>query len=987
MCSYGKNAILTAICLGMVAALAVAAVAADRGAYARMEGMTLAEKLAEMGMFELLEAHSAGMSDPAAVRYMLAKGKIARSKAPGLSAEQRNKLLDEARLAMDRMSVNGDLPDDPRQVLAFYRMHLELAEAMGLGRTKPYALRLMYLQGGQADRAKLDELTGRVLPRFAELSRELSYTAEDWRSDPKKLITVLSDLQAMQESLDYKSAWVRFYRGMSLPEGQKRRGMLNSALARAEKFASGDEASGVKHWSKLLMAMTLRELGDHIQAGQLLGQVVTARPGPAITVQAMFEIARNHVEDERFAQAQEAIGQFSRSAGELLGPSGRLQVDVKQAMLSNYLHERWALSLRDPKAAAVHRQMAQKVLLDFVETHRSSPGVSEAFLEIFATKYRDHKNLDDLNSIILLAVVSHERRGGTGESEATAEKLLRTILARNDETSLGVRSEAIWQLAMLMNARRQNLEAGRLFVQLAREHPQHHLAMDAARNAVYSFNGVLQARRRAKTLIAPNLRQEFIKALGVLLEGWPGRDDLLKWNFDLAWQLQKLASPDGYESMGRAVAAYDKVPADIPESMQARHLAIELRLKLLNGPPELSDAPGELLNMLNDYSYDAKRFAGDSSDAAYAMNLQQWGAISAFRAATLMYEKLDRKSDALRALKMIPSHWPDTDVLPAVWEFEISKLIEQEQTDLAIEKIDAFSRKHPDNARSLISLVVSQIRLRIEKMRGDDTRAAELANYQRIFYRFGEDVYAAALAKKLPPEKMYPIEQMRAEALLAGGKKSESLALFARCAQYDARQRAVATGKIDQQIDAQLEAISKASGSVSTTGHLASEYFQMITSSGGDVENVPEAIDLKAALVSLDRAEGSVQQIEMLALTTERLNRCYQKLRNMRKRAIPIDATNIRGLARANYAAANYTKALRYYSELIEGIDASQSPEFYWSTQLERCRCMLEAFKADKQQMKRLAILIRQLRLIDRTMGNMAGSFDAVLAKAENFSR
>ncbi len=968
----------------MVATLALAA---DRGAYARMDGMALAEKLAEMGMFELLEAHSAGLSDPAAARYMLVKGKIARAKAPGLSTKQRNRLLDDARLAMDKMSASGSLPDDPRQVLAFYRMNLELTEAMGLGRTKPYALRLMYLQGGQADRAKLDELTGRALPRFDELARELSYAAEDWRSDPKKLITVLGDLETMQESLEYKSAWVRFYRGMALPEGPKRRGMLNSALARAEKFATGDEASGVKHWSTLLMAMTLRELGDHIEAGKLLDLVVAAKSGPAITVQAMFEIARNHVEDERFAQAQEAIDQFHRSSGELLGASGQLQVDVKQAMLSNYLHERWASSLRDPQAAAAHRQMAQKVLLDFVETHHSSPGVIEAFLEIFATKYRDHKNLGDLNSIILLAVVSHERKGGTGESEAVAEKLLRMILARDDEISLGVRGEAIWQLAMLMNARRQNLQAGRLFVQLAQEHPQHHLALDAAKNAVYSFNGVLQARRRAKTLIAPNLRQEFVKALGVLLEGWSGRDDLRKWNFDLAWQLQKLAGPNGYESMGRAVAAYEKVPADITESMQARHLALELRLKLLNGPPELSDAPGKLLNMLNDYSYDAKRFAGDSPDAAYVKNLQQWGAISAFRAAMLMYEKLDRKSDALRALKMIPSHWPDTNILPSVWEFEISKLIEQEQTTLAIEKIDAFSRKHPDKARSLISLVVSQIRQRIERMRGDEARAAELADYQRIFYRFGEDVYASALAKKLSPEKMYPIEQMRAEALLAGGKKSESLALFARCAQNDARQRAVATGKIDQQIDAQLEAISKASDSVSTTSHLVSEYFQMITSSGDNVDGIPEAIDLKAALISLDQAKESRPQAEMLALTVERLKRCYEKLRHQRKRAIPVDATNIRGLARASYALSNYTESLRYYSELIEGIDASRSPEFYWSTQLERSMCMLEAFKTDTKQMKRLAILIRQLRLTDRTMGNLAESFGAVLAKAEKLSQ
>jgi len=979
-----------------VAAAAVLAVAAGRAparsarsAYQRLDPYELAERLSAMGMFELLEALTEELDDPAAARRLLARSKITQATTGNMDNARRERLLDEAIGALQALADQTGGARDAKGMMEHFRLTFELVEAGGLIRAKPYALRLMYLQGGRADRRRLIELTSKIVPQLERLNRQVEDALMDWRADLKKLVTVVPELEDLREAIRYKSAWIRFYRAAALADGSEKRRLLNDAIVDAEKFAAGDASSGVKHWSQLLIGMCARELNEHDRAAEALGKANVPQATSGVRVQALFEAARNLIEWGKFAEAVKAVQNFRTEGMELLGRTRELEVDVKSAMLENYLYDSWARAEQkdDPKASGRHLQAAQRVLVDFLAKYDDKPDIKSAFLEVFATKYRDREDYDNLNSTMLLAVATYERRQGTLESLTKAEKLLRIVLERDDDISRSVRPEAILELALMLNARRRNVEAGRLFMQLAGEFPDHRLALQAAKNAVISFNGVIEARRRDRALISRKLRQDFARALEVLLGKWGRREDLAKWNFDLGWQYQKLAGESDYELMSKAVAAYDRVPARLPESMEARYLALELRVKLLDGPAKTRDDPQSLVGMLDRYARDAAEAAEIAKDKSTAQSLREWGALAAFWATKVLYEKLSRKFAALERLKHLPEKWPDTEVLPIIWEFEIGKLVEQEQTAEAIEKVESFRKKYPGKAEALIQLVVRQIRRRIEDLRNDPSKEAELRKYQTAFDRFAGELFASAVKKNLPPDKMYPVEQMRAESLLEGSKPDEALKLFQKCADYDAKRRQAMAEKIDKTFDARIAAVKRAQGNMELTKKAANEYFQLLERYGRRAEDVTEAVNLTKAIEFLDRSNTSRQQEQRLEVVSRTLLEALTALARARKRELPVDARNIRGLARANVALKNYPRAMELYKGLVDGMDKAEHPETYWSVQLERCRCMLEAFRDNRKQLKRLKILIRQLRMEDPQMGGLFGKFNAVQAEADRLSK
>jgi len=970
----------------LVAAAGHALAQSERSAYKRLDPRELAERLSAMGMFELLEALTEELDDPTAARRMLARSKIARATSGNIDNAQRERLLDEAIGALQMLADQTSNALDAKGMMEHFRLTFELVEAGGLIRAKPYALRLMYLQGGRADRRRLIELTSKIVPQLERLSREVEDALMDWRADLKKLVTIVPELEDLQEAIRYKSAWIRFYRATALEEGSEKSRLLNDASVDADKFAQGDASSGVKYWSQLLIGMCAREMKQHSHAAEALEKANVQQASTGVRVQALFEVARNLIEWEKFGEAAKAVEDFRTESIELLGRKrGELEIDVKSAMLKNYLYYSWALAEEkdDPKAAGQHLQAAQQVLLDFLAKYDDKPDIKAAFLEVFATKYRDREDYENLNSTILLAVATYERTQGTLESLTKAQKLLRIVLKREDEVSRSVRPEAILELALMLNARRQNVEAGRLFMQLASEFPDHRLALQAAKNAVISFNGVIEARRKDKALIARKLREDFARALEVLLGKWGRQEGLAKWNFDLGWQYQKLAGESNYELMSKAVAAYDRVPATLPESMEARYLALELRVILLDGPAKTRDDPKSLVAMLDRYARQAADAAKDAKDESRAKSLREWGALAAFWATKVLYEKLSQQFAALERLKRLPQEWPGTEVLPIIWEFEISKLVEQEQTADAIEKVEEFRRKYPTKAEDLIQLVVQQIRRRIEALRDDPSKAAELKTYQGVFDRFAGELFASAVKKNLPPDKMYPIEQMRAESLLEGSKPDEAMKLFQKCSDYDAKRRQAMEKRIDKDFDARIAAARRARGNTELTKKAANEYFKLLESYGRRAEDVAEAVNLTKAIEFLEQSNTSEQQEERLKVVDRTLLEALTALAKARKRELPVDAVNIRGLARANRALKNYPKAMELYKGLVDGMDKAEHPNMYWSVQLERCRCMLEAFRDDKPQLKRLKILIRQLRMADAQMGGLFGGFNAVQAEVD----
>jgi len=951
-----------------------------RGAYSHMEAGKLSEQLSAMGMFELLEAYAVELGDAEVAEKALVRGKMARVSGGGITAGERERLIDEAIFTLRRLCERAK-PAEDADLLEEFRLRLQLIEAQGIVKARPLAVRLMYLQAGQGDRVELAKLTSPMVGQSEDLARSLDDALIDWRADLTKLVTILPELDSLAQQLRYKSAWVRFYYAMTLPVGDEKTRLLDKVISDVHVFASGDEGTQVKYWAALLTGMATRELGQHQVADRLLQAVASSKASSAVRLQAMFEVSRNLTEWGRYEQALVAAGQL-KGVAIPLPERKRLEIEVQSAVLESYAHEKWAEAENENRNGA-HSVARQRALLAFLKTHEGDAAITQAFLQMIAGRRDSSDDLHATSSLTLLAKATQQiSDGGKEDPSGFAERRLRTVLARSDEVSVALHPEATWRLAVLMNDRRRNLEASRLFLQLAKSFPGHRLALRSAKNAVYSLNGVIEARRQAGLAIAANLREDFAAAIEVLLGKWSDREDLAKWHFDLGLQYETLAGRSDYELMAKGVEAYGRLGEQMDEYLQARHRSLELQFMLLEGPESYRPSAEELVSMLDGYSVSVGIAAKKEKDPHIARTMRNWGAMAEFRAAVIVYDMLGQEVLGLDRLRRAAERWADTDILPSVWEFEINKLLARERTDEAIKRVDAFSERYPDRGMSLMRLVVEQVRKRLEQMRLSSADQERLDAYRRAFDRFGEKLFADAQAKGIAGEQMYLVLQIRAQSMLAVGRAEEAIRLFQKAVAYDAQRRLQRQQEIDDEIDLKVRAARSIGGDLDFARTQADQYFAMIDKDKLSAAAQGVGIRLADALAFSDKAREDEDLQERLKVASDALVEALEDLRRRRKRAIATDAVNYLHLARAYGDMGQYGEALKHYRSLAAGIDVSKNPDLYWSVQLDRCACLLKAFGDDKDQLKRLEVLIRQLAMTDPQMGQLRDRFEAIVSKA-----
>jgi len=226
---------------------------------------------------------------------------------------------------------------------------------------------------------------------------------------------------------------------------------------------------------------------------------------------------------------------------------------------------------------------------------------------------------------------------------------------------------------------------------------------------------------------------------------------------------------------------------DITRRAEALHKLLAESLQQYSDPKALTARlktySGEASKESNEVAGKAKTASGKEQKdlEAIATGLREWAAQADFQAAVIKYEQLPRgmkpqareaiEKEALEDLRRIIEKWPGTSILQGAYEFEIRKLIERGQTAEAIDKIGAFKKVYPEQARGLIGLVVAQIQEQIRKIgrRLQDARTAteadtfqtELRKYQLDYARFAEDLYNAV--KDLPVD-LAPLVEKRIEA-------------------------------------------------------------------------------------------------------------------------------------------------------------------------------------------------------------------------------
>jgi hypothetical protein len=576
------------------------------GAYDRLPTHRLIKQMSFLGMTELLEALEREIpADDKSADAFAMRGRIRVGLANAMEdPAERNRLLDEAipllRQAVKLTEKETDLA--PARAIEVFRYRLELAVAMGRYRVEnPHALRLRHLQGGPEDRKAILKYTKEAVDLVDFLREDVTDTLTEWRPNTTRLMIWVPALEDLEREVKYNAAWIRLHRAMALDDeeaGAEKAQLCRDIIAEMRPFTS-DPDSGVMYWAWYVTGIARRMLKEHDRAEKVLSRAAVPEAGSHdLRQRAWFERARNRIEEGDLKKAEKAIEDFQRGSLAIWGPDKQVMVDLRVILLRNYLYEMRARKAKDLAEANALRAKGQEVLLSFVEKYADRPKLVKAFLEIVATKFAGVADLKTANAIVILARAYTKIESKNPAEQMEGEHLLRRVLVHPDLKSPriadSIRPGVLWELAFLMNKAKRNIDAARYFAALARLHPKHRLAFRSAQFAVRSLYGVVQERQTKGKMIGANLRMAYVRALDTLLAGWPNEEGVGKWNFDLASQCMNLSAATQspvvrFYWQGRAIAAYELVPSDLLEYMEAQHSALDLRTKVVLGRDELED--------------------------------------------------------------------------------------------------------------------------------------------------------------------------------------------------------------------------------------------------------------------------------------------------------------------------------------------------------------------------------------------------------------
>ncbi len=959
-----------------------------QSAHQQLDPGELAQTLSGLEMSELLDA-LAEKEDP----QIMAESLISKANQPDLDLSQRSKYLEDAAGIYKEILKSMPQSQEPRALLEKYKIRLRIANILGVLRCEPYALRLLYLQGGPEDRRLLREMTKEPTRQFAMLEQDIMWSLDDWGQDLVKLAVIVPKARDFLKKVKYKAGWLYLYRALSLPDNKERAQIGRAAVSKVADFARGGKESGVKYWSLLISGIASRLANDHDQAQQYLARAADPNAEKPVRIQAMFEIVRNLIDSKKFEQALQEINQFRQTGLEILeNQSGaEVQIDAKAALLENYLYEQWFHAVKNEQQKTEYTRKAQEALYHFVEKY-TDPDIQQAFLEIIANKYRTREDYENLNSVVLLAKASRARAQNKNDE---AHKLLEMILARQNQISQMVRPLALWRIAMIYIDRRQNLLAGKKFIELAEMYPNNRMATLSAKNAAITFKKIIEDRRDNNKSVAKNIRENYIKALILLVKKADEEKlaELKIWNFDLGWEYQKKAQnatgDKKTELFKKAIEAYSKVPRDRDEYMEARFRSLELKFHILEqgqmSPRQLAEEAKELAGNLESYAADAAAAARQTSDQELGGILRRWGARADFLAAATYYDMLNRKIIAKQLLAKLPKKWPDTPAVRRGAEFEIRKFVEEGQTDQAISKLEEFRKKFPAQAEQLIKLVIQEVRKEIRDLVRSSSDAEELSSYRKAYLKFAEDLYQRA--QDASPQRRYAMKQMYAEALLENDNAQKALDLFKECRDYENQQNQQRIKSIEKRHDEQMKKLESAKGAAQLR-QIGEKFLKSLKEYGLDVGDV-NAEDVQYAVGKLPNVTDESARSDLVNILRKKLRDAYDKQAEYLKNNLPQDATNLRGLAKAHQKLGNYQDALKYYSKLTAGINPAKFKDLYWSAEAGYARCLLEAHRDNKKNIRRLLVRIRQLRemsdeLGEQPMGGYSSRFREIEEQAKN---
>jgi hypothetical protein len=981
-----------------------------RKSHQRLDTKSLSEVLRRMEMITLLEALAEETNDDALI--LKAKQILIRTATPDQRAKLHEEIVELIKKKiekLDKILQTAEEGSDKQEeaLVAKYQTQMQYIEQM-LVQCQPHFSKMAFMLAGPEDSKALLEITAESLKIFSKIDKALKREIADARIDPMKTVSILPELEDAQKWLWYRGAYLQFYRGISMPkridgkENEERLDLLEKAAKEADR-AANDADMGVKPYAELLRGRCMRELDRYSDANKSLKWAVGKKSIAAVKTESLFETVRNDLEwgaslirskdfkggEKQFNAAGKSLANFEK---QLKGKHPPLGLDVKKVLLGYELYDQWAAALRSvkkEKEADAKEKQAQKVFLSLLTKYRGREGILSAFVEMlkerFTGKDIDLKEIDPVIVLLLanLELAEGQRLQKDGNAAADsklqeARRMFDIVLQSKADSAKDARPGALWGKGVAELKLRNNFEAAALFRQLVNEFPKDGNAFPAAKGAV-QINNLLIAdfqRNHPGKPVPTKRRKELIDSLLVMLKLFGDKPEAAVYNFDLAWQYEKLAEIAGTDEelkglLTKAEKRYGMVPAGSPLHTEATYYKLEINYRLLEMMEKSSRKQDLARNLKNDMlSYGGKVYskwqakAPNDTTEPTKTQVGLWGSTSEFHGQVISYEILGMRDAALIAITKLRDRWPGTKVLRDSGEFLIRKLLESDRVDQALKEFNGYRRKYGEKeAQKLMLTIVETLRKTIKKLQAAGKTGPRLESFRKAYLDFAKQVYDTKGAEA-SDEGKYALTTMYADALVMQGDKkhaTEALPLLKTLDEIDTRRREVLKNKIDEYINARRKEVARDRNRISTVKILNKDLLDALKHFGMEDWRSSQIADVKYAMGQLDKGEGEPQARATEAAAA--IDKAYQAMRKVQVESLNIDAIVVMMRARAYMILEKYEDAISLYRNLAAGLDPVGMLDMYWESQVDFAQCLLQANRDKPRELALLIIRINQLKI------------------------
>ena len=953
-----------------------------------------------------------------------------------------------------------------------------IGDLSGRQAIEPYARKLMYLQDNREDRKVILQMTQSAVLDLDDMQSELKDALRNWQDHMSVWMIMGSQGENLLRNSQYWSTRTYLYRAMALGDAEaheSEREELNGAFRRTIAHIPKDQTASrkklqdkldkdlarlaadqkkrtvarrdllgqvlmllpkfeknkrfrVTHESRRLMALAHRELGQYDEAIDKLAPQRYQGASKPMQMTVAMELPITLVKQGKFPEAAAASSKFKGYAELVVGKGQKLseiqqaQIDLKVAMLKDYLYRRWAAASTTPADKSKYSALGQAAMIEFLDKYKNE-GIRQSFINFFGNRLLYSEDIDKLSSVQLYIIASG---AAAGKEPDRRRAMLETIISRkNDPAAKKLAAPAHWQLAMAMNELGRNIDAANNFIAvIGLLGPDNPRAPRAAKNAAICMTKYVSWFETTKKKSIPrSVRLKCAEALkhAVSFDAKYPKLKLSEWYYSLGRNCDKLSQNSPAKEvvlwMERAADAFGKVPPEPADKyLNAQELWLDLRYRALKRGEmdakarltarKLRDQYAEFIKLVE------KSIAGiadKTSDAskAHIKDLNESAAWADFTRAKLLSEQMGQGAAGLAEVGVLLKKWAAVDsVVVAANQWEIQNLIDLDRIEEASAKLQAFknaNEKRPDVWAGLIEQVIEGIRKGIDQAQAKRSSDDKLASLRKNYLQLADILYAPIRGKPIEidgkvDEDRLTLTQLWIDALVQNDKGAEAMKLALEIRRIFDKRREAQTRKIEVKYAPVIRACKAAVGLRGAIARLVKEYkaeLVMRSKDPGADDFSPKEdampVDMAFAALQAAPADTSPEKLKRLMFTVSlELRTGYKEIIRRLKNRLPVELTVEWNVAKCLAATGKYGDSLLIYLRLIKGTDpqASRVSKLrYWRLRLEYCQTYLKAFSKNKENMGTLVTHIDGLKKIGGdSLGGFKVEFFAIQEKARSLS-